>query len=77
MTMAKNEKYIQRHKAFQKYAEKEMNAGRRPMKFKDFKIEDVYFRGASRPTYESQMKAAGIDWEKEKPSARLKRSKAK
>lgn len=73
--MASNKEYIARHKAYQKYAEDEMKAGRRPMKMKNFKLESVYMKNIKKPTYESQLKAAGIDWEKDKPSARLKRTK--
>jgi hypothetical protein len=66
---------LQRHRTWQKYAEREIAAGRKPVKFKDYQLESTYFRGVSKQTAESRMKAAGIDWEKDKPSARLQRSK--
>ena len=69
--------YIDHHLSWQKYAKKELAAGRRPTKFKDWKVSPVYFRGVSKQTPESRLKAAGIDWEKDRPSARLKRSKKK
>lgn len=69
--------YLDRHLSWQKYAEKEINAGRQPTKFKDWKVSPVYFRGIVKQTDKSRLKAAGIDWEKDKPSARLKRSKGK
>jgi hypothetical protein len=69
--------YIDRHLSWQKYANKEIKAGRKPTKFEDWKVSPVYFKGISEQTYESQLKRAGIDWEKDKPSARLKRSKGK
>lgn len=38
--------------------------------------EPVYFKNMKRKrSYEDQLKAAGIDWNKDKPSAKLKRSK--
>ena len=77
MESEKQRKYKERHKSWQKYADKELKAGRRPTKFKDYKLQDVYMRGITSQTPESQLKAAGIDWEKEKPSARLTRSKKK
>jgi len=71
----KQRKYIERHKKYQKYANKELDAGRKPIKFKDYGIEDTYFKGMSKQTPESRLKAAGINWEKDKPSAKLKRKK--
>jgi len=79
--------YIERHKSWQKYANKEIKAGRKPVAFKHWrkelkskpkpkkKTESVYFKGIKRETPESRLKRAGIDWEKDKPSARLKRGK--
>ena len=34
-----------------------------------------YFKGITKPTYESQLNAAGINWDKDKPSARIRRKK--
>ena len=80
--MAKESDYIKRHKSWQKYAKKELSLGRKPRPFKNWKpelkkkkTESVYFRGIKKESYESRLKRAGIDWEKDKPSARLKRSK--
>lgn len=70
-----DEARLKRHRVWQKYADKELAAGRRPTKFKDYKLEETYLRGVNRQSIESQLKAAGIDWEKDKPSARLQRSK--
>jgi hypothetical protein len=69
---------LQRHRTYQKYAEKEMAAGRKPTKFKDYELEPVYFRGVAKQTAESQLKSSGlsqseIDRLKAKPSARLQR----
>jgi len=63
--------YIKRHKSWQKYAKKELAAGRKPIKFKDWKPSDT----TRTKDVKSQLKRAGIDWKKDKPSARLKRSK--
>lgn len=70
--MAKNEKYIARHRTWQKYAEKELKAGRKPIKFKNWQTEPVYFRGVSKQTAESRLKGAGLS---EKEIAKLKRKK--
>jgi hypothetical protein len=61
--------YIKKHLSWQKYAKKELAAGRKPTKFKDW--------GGNKRTKDvkSGLAAASIDWEKDKPSARLKRSK--
>ena len=64
-----------KHETWQKYAKAELNAGRKPIKFKDYKAKTSYFGKTANPTTESRLKAAGIDWEKDKPSARLKRKK--
>ena len=56
--MANN--YIERHKSWQKYAEKEIKAGRKPTPFKDWQVSSVYFRGMPKQTYESKMEAAGM-----------------
>lgn len=69
--------YIKKHKAWTAYANKELDAGRKPIKFKDYKTESVYYKGITKPTYESQMKAAGVDWSKDRPTARLKRQAKK
>lgn len=67
--MAMQQEYIKRHKSWQKYAKKELAAGRKPMKFKNWKPElkrskkeSVYFRGMKKETYEDKR-------------SRLKRSK--
>ena len=39
------------------------------------KDEPVYFKGIKRQSPESRLKDAGIDWNKDKPSARLLRKK--
>jgi len=79
--------YIERHKSWQKYAKKELKEGRKPVAFKHWrtdlkpkpkkkgKMESAYFRGIKRETPESRLKRAGIDWKRDKPSARLRRSK--
>ena len=80
--MAVDKDYIKRHRSWQKYAKKELAAGRKPTPFKKWRTdlkkenrESVYFKGIKRESYQSRLKRAGIDWEKDKPSARLKRSK--
>jgi hypothetical protein len=73
--MAKNESRLQRHRSWQKHAEKELAAGRKPVKFKDWELESVYFKGMAKQTPESRLKAAGVDWEKDKPSARMRGKK--
>ena len=83
-----NKDYIERHRSWQKYANKEIDAGRKPLAFKRWrtdlkskpkskKTSNVYFKGIKRETTESGLKRSGLDWEKDKPSARLKRSKKK
>jgi len=74
--------YIKRHESWQKYAKKELSLGRKPRPFKDWrkdlkpkKTESVYFKGIKKESYESRLKRAGIDWKKDKPSSKLKRSK--
>jgi len=74
--MAVDKNYIKRHRSWQKYAKKELAAGRKPKKFKDWKPElkkenqeNVYFRGIKRESIESRLKRAGVN-----PS-RFKRSK--
>jgi len=76
--MARNKKYINRHRKWQAYATKELAHGRKPIKFKDYvaeALEPVYFKGITRPTIEAQLKAAGVDWKKDKPTAKFKRKK--
>ena len=53
-----NKRYIQRHKKYQKYANKELDEGRIPVKFKDYETEPVYFKGITKQSYESRMKQA-------------------
>lgn len=64
-----NESHLKRHRVWQKYADKELAAGRKPTKFKDYELESTYFRGINQQTPESRLKAAGIN------PARFKRSK--
>lgn len=68
-------KNIEKHRAWQKYANKELDKGRQPTKYKDYETSSSYFRGIKSQTTESRMKAAGIDWDKDKPSAKLTRKK--
>jgi hypothetical protein len=35
----------------------------------------VYFRGVTKESYESQMNAAGMNWEKDRPTKKLARKK--
>ena len=67
--------HIKKHKSWQNYANKQIKAGKKPIPFKDYEEAPVYYGKISQPTYESRLRAAGIDWKKDKPSARLKRSK--
>ena len=69
--------HIKKHKAWQKHAKTEMAAGRKPIKFKDYEAKTVYYGTVASGTAESRLRAAGIDWKKDKPSARLKRKKKK
>jgi len=79
--------YIERHKSWQKYAKEELKKGKKPIPFKHWRtdlkkkpkksMESVYFRGIKKPTVESQLSKAGVNWEKDKPSARYKRSRKK
>jgi hypothetical protein len=49
---------------------------KKPKGKKKAKGESVYFKNIKRnSTTADRLKAAGIDWEKDKPSARLKRRK--
>lgn len=75
MAKYKND-YEERHLTWQEYAKKELAAGRKPKKFKDWRPElkkenqeSVYFKGIKRESYESRLKRAGVN-----PS-RFKRSK--
>jgi len=75
--------YIKRHKSWQKYAKKELAAGRKPTPFKHWrtdlkskKSESVYFKGIKRETTASRLKRSGLsDAELERMGA--KRSKYK
>lgn len=60
-----------KHEAWQKYANKELAAGRKPTKFKDWETAPVYY-GATKQTTESRLKAAGMST---KQINRLKRSR--
>ena len=51
-------------KKYLKYYNKEKKAGRKPKTYAQWKAP-----------YKTGLAAAGIDWNKDKPSARLKRSK--
>ncbi len=51
--------HIRKHEGWQKYADKELAAGRKPTKFKDWKTSPVYY-GATKQTVESRMKAAKL-----------------
>ena len=62
--------HIKKHEEWQKYANKELAAGRKPTKFKDWKTAPGYY-GVRKQTAESRLKAAGID------PARFKRKKKK
>lgn len=73
--MAVDKVKIKRHKDWQRYANKELDKRKAPIKFKDYTEEPVYYGKFSKPTAESQLKAAGIDWNKDKPTARLTRKK--
>lgn len=86
-------KYEERHRMWTTYANKELKAGRKPIKFKDYDVEPTYFNMISKQTPESRLemkpnpktvrtkaiesglKAAGVDWEKDKPSTKLRRKK--
>ena len=40
------------------------------------KADSVYFKGIKRKqSYEDQLRAAGIDWKRDRPTAKLKRKK--
>jgi len=65
-------RYIRRHKKYQEYANKELSKGKKPIKFKDFNLDDIYY-GHSKMSVESQLKSAGVDWSKNAPSKRMKR----
>lgn len=67
--------YIRRHESWQKHAKERLAKGRQPAKFKDWQVEPTYIQAMTQQTPKSQLKAAGIDWEKDKPSKRLSRKK--
>lgn len=67
--------YIERHKAWQQYAKQELAKGRQPVKFKDWKPQNKKGKNARTKQVESGLKAAGIDWDSDKPTSRLKRSR--
>lgn len=52
--------HIRKHEEWQKYANKELAAGRKPTKFKDWKTAPVYFKGIKRETTKSRLKRAGL-----------------
>lgn len=64
--------YKGRHLKWQKYAEKELAAGRKPIPFKDYQLEPAYFKFINKQTTESQLKRSGIT---DKEIARFKRKK--
>jgi len=49
-----------KHRAWQKYAKAKLAKGEKPIKFKDYEPDTVYFGKVRRPTYETRMKAAGM-----------------
>lgn len=63
-------KYIKKHRAWQSYANAMLDKGKQPIKFKDYNKSNT--RTSS---IKSQLKAAGINWDKDKPTAKLKRKK--
>lgn len=74
----KVKKYIKRHKDWQSYAKMMLKQGKKPTKFKDYKEpkkEAVYFKHIKRKSPETRLKEAGIDWDRDKPTAKLKRKK--
>jgi len=63
-------------KEYLKYYKSTKASGKTPSKYGQWKSsrksEPVYFKGIKKESYESQFKNAGIDWEKDKPSSKLK-----
>jgi len=63
-------KYIKKHLAWQKYAKKEMAAGRKPVKFKDWKPKSEKETTRTK-SVSSQLKRSGLT---DKEINRLRRS---
>lgn len=69
---------MQRHTTWRNYAERELKAGRKPTKFKDWQVEPTYFSMISKQTAESQLKSSGLsqkEIDKFKPKKTLTRKK--
>jgi hypothetical protein len=56
----------EKHEAWQKHAKAALKAGRKPIKFKDYEKEPVYYGKFSKPTVESRLKAAKLRRSKKK-----------
>jgi len=49
-------KYKQKHKRYQAYVKRALAENRKPVKFKDYETEPVYFSSHRKPTVETRLK---------------------